>query len=65
MADSEPPQGKQLSAQQLATQKEQAKSSEAARPVVRTILILVMLGLVVGGLYYYWSTKDLERTDDA
>jgi membrane fusion protein (multidrug efflux system) len=49
--------------------KDKAKSSEekrkARRPMVATIGIVVVALLSIGGLYYWWTTRDLECTDDA
>jgi membrane fusion protein, multidrug efflux system len=49
--------------------KDKAKSSEekrkARRPMVATIGIVVVALLSIGGLYYWWTTRDLESTDDA
>jgi membrane fusion protein (multidrug efflux system) len=36
-----------------------------ARPFVRIGMVVIALGLIGGGLYYWESTKDIESTDDA
>ena len=36
-----------------------------ARPYVRIGMVVIAVLLIVGGLYYYESTKDVESTDDA
>lgn len=36
-----------------------------AQPYVRFGLIVVILVMVLGGFYLWWSTRDLETTDDA
>jgi membrane fusion protein (multidrug efflux system) len=36
-----------------------------ARPFVRIGMVVIAIGLIGGGLYYWQSTKDIEDTDDA
>lgn len=35
------------------------------RPWVRVGMVLVLIALIIGGVWYWYSTKDLEDTDDA
>jgi membrane fusion protein (multidrug efflux system) len=34
-------------------------------PILRIVLILVLLAAIAGGVYYWYSTRNLETTDDA
>jgi membrane fusion protein (multidrug efflux system) len=43
----------------------QERGRKAARPWVRLGMVVVLIGLIGGGIWYYLSTKDLEDTDDA
>jgi membrane fusion protein (multidrug efflux system) len=43
----------------------QEKSRKSARPWVRLGMVVVLIGLIAGGIFYYLSTKDLVSTDDA
>ena len=36
-----------------------------ARPFVRIGIVIVVLALIAGGVWYWFSTRDLEGTDDA
>ncbi len=36
-----------------------------ARPFVRIGMVLILVGLIAGGLWYWQSTKDIQTTDDA
>jgi membrane fusion protein (multidrug efflux system) len=49
--------------------REAAERNEAgrrrARPFVRLGMAVVLIALIVGGVWYWQSTKDLEGTDDA
>jgi membrane fusion protein (multidrug efflux system) len=74
MADSDtaeaPPKARQQSSLDAdrARQDRDARQSEqrkAARPWVRVIMVLVLLGLIVGGLSYWYATKDEVSTDDS
>lgn len=40
-------------------------SRRAARPWVRLGMVVVLVVLIAGGIWYWLSTKDLESTDDA
>ncbi len=50
--------------QQDADRKQEQRRSRA-RPFVRAGMVLVLVGLIAGGLYYWESTKDIQTTDDA
>jgi len=74
MADSEPPDrnqkappGRQTGAdpQEAEAEHRQEQRRQRARPFVRIGMVVVLIGLIAGGLYYWESTKDLEDTDDA
>ena len=43
----------------------QDKRRERARPWVRLGMVVVAVGLIAGGLYYWLSTRNIESTDDA
>jgi membrane fusion protein (multidrug efflux system) len=43
----------------------QDKRRSAARPWVRLGMVVVAIGLVAGGVYYWLSTRNVESTDDA
>src|SRR5580698_10290727 len=43
----------------------QSRQRAAARPWVRLGMVIVLAGLVGGGLYYWYITRDEESTDDA
>jgi membrane fusion protein (multidrug efflux system) len=36
-----------------------------ARPFVRIGMVIILIGLIGGGIWYWQSTKDLQNTDDA
>ncbi len=38
---------------------------QRARPFVRVGMVVILIGLIAGGIYYWQSTKDIETTDDA
>jgi membrane fusion protein (multidrug efflux system) len=70
MADSESPQAPAPAPNDAdaARQKRDAMQTQqraAARPYVRIGMVVVLVALVVGGLYYWNATKDEESTDDA
>jgi membrane fusion protein (multidrug efflux system) len=70
MADSEPPAStpQQRAAAPLPPSPEAAQRAQqraAARPWVRLGMIVVLVGLVAGGLFYWNATKDEVSTDDA
>ena len=44
---------------------EHERQRARARPFVRAGLILVILAIVGGGFYLWWSTRNIETTDDA
>ncbi len=46
-------------------EREQEQRRRRARPFVRLGMVVVLVGLIAGGLYYWQSTKDVEGTDDA
>ncbi len=50
--------------QEEADRKQDQRRSRA-RPFVRAGMVVILLGLIAGGLYYWQSTKDVETTDDA
>ena len=43
----------------------QTRQRAAARPWVRLGMVIVLVGLVGGGLYYWYITRNEESTDDA
>jgi len=43
----------------------QTRQRAAARPFVRLGMVVVLIGLVVGGLYFWYTTRNEESTDDA
>jgi membrane fusion protein (multidrug efflux system) len=55
--------------QEQEKQKEQERAQDkrrsAARPWVRLGMVVVAVGLVAGGIYYWLSTRNIESTDDA
>ena len=79
MADSEtlpdrqvaaPPEPKQSQETPDARRKREAEENQErrrgrARPFVRIGMVLILLLLIAGGIWYYLSTKNLEGTDDA
>jgi membrane fusion protein (multidrug efflux system) len=76
MADIEPPDHAETEGQQSQGQRgQQGKEAEQerrqeqrrqrARPFVRIGMVVVLICLIAGGLYYWQSTKNLEDTDDA
>jgi membrane fusion protein (multidrug efflux system) len=48
-----------------ASAEKQAGQRKAARPWVRLIMVVVLLLLVIGGLWYWYATKGEVDTDDA
>jgi membrane fusion protein (multidrug efflux system) len=44
---------------------EREQSRKKTRPIVRILMVVILVGLIGGGLYYWQSTKDNESTDDA
>jgi membrane fusion protein (multidrug efflux system) len=47
------------------TERRQEQRRQRARPFVRIGMVLVLIGLIGGGLWYWQATKDLAETDDA
>ena len=45
--------------------RKQEQRRQRARPVVRIVMVVILIGLIAGGIYYWQSTKDIENTDDA
>jgi membrane fusion protein (multidrug efflux system) len=45
--------------------RKQEQRRQRARPFVRAGMVIVLIALIAGGVYYYLSTKDIETTDDA
>ena len=45
--------------------RKQDQRRSRARPFVRLGMVVVLIGLIAGGLWYWQSTKDIESTDDA
>jgi membrane fusion protein (multidrug efflux system) len=43
----------------------QEQRRQSARPFVRVGMVIVLIGMIGGGLWYWQATKDLEDTDDA
>ncbi len=61
-----PPQAKPGPEDRSARQKaEQERNRNAARPWVRLGMIIVLILLIAGGIWYWLSTKDIAETDDA
>lgn len=46
-------------------ERRQEERRQRVRPYVRIGMVLVLIGLIAGGVWYWQSTKDLEDTDDA
>ncbi len=79
MADSEPAQSREQPAdkkqdggkggedkrKQEETDRKQDQRRARARPFVRIAMVVVLVALIAGGIYYWQSTKDIETTDDA
>jgi membrane fusion protein (multidrug efflux system) len=78
MADIEPPepdqQGQRSSRQspedrqkqqEAEQERRQEQRRQRARPYVRIGMVIILLALIGGGLWYWESTKDIEDTDDA
>ena len=73
MADSEPAQDKKQEdgkggedkRKQEDADRKQDQRRARARPFVRIAMVVVLVGLIAGGIYYWQSTKDIETTDDA
>ncbi len=47
------------------TERKQEQRRARARPFVRIAMVVVLVGLIAGGIYYWQSTKNIETTDDA
>jgi membrane fusion protein (multidrug efflux system) len=45
--------------------RKQEQRRQRARPFVRAGMVIVLIALIAGGVYYYLSTKNIETTDDA
>ena len=45
--------------------RKQEQRRRRARPFVRAGMVVVLVGLIAGGLYYWESTKNIQSTDDA
>ena len=77
MADSEPAQPDAPDKSGDAGKKDDDKRKQAdadrkqdqrrsrARPFVRIGMVVILVGLIAGGIYYWQSTKNIETTDDA
>ncbi len=60
------PTGKPTAEDRSARQKaEQERNRNAARPFVRVGMVVVLILLIAGGVWYWLATKDLASTDDA
>ena len=46
-------------------ERQQEQQRARARPFVRIALVVVILVLIGGGFYLWWSTRNIETTDDA
>ncbi len=55
--------GKPAADQQAQATQERRRS--AARPVVRVLMVVILIALIAGGVWYYLATKDIATTDDA
>ena len=62
-----PADGKDAAARrrQAEADRKQEERRRRARPFVRLGMVVILLGLIAGGIYYWQSTKDVETTDDA
>ena len=47
-----------------ADRKQEARR-QRARPFVRIGMVVILVGLIAGGIWYWQSTKDVQSTDDA
>ena len=45
--------------------RKQEQRRRRARPFVRLGMVVILLALIAGGIYYWLSTKDVQTTDDA
>ena len=45
--------------------RKQEQRRQRTRPFVRIGMVVILIGLIAGGIYYWQSTKDIETTDDA
>jgi membrane fusion protein (multidrug efflux system) len=43
----------------------QEQRRQRVRPFVRIGMVIVLIGLIAGGIWYYLSTRNIEETDDA
>jgi len=59
-----PPEDRQKQ-QEAEQERAQEKRRQRARPYVRIGMVIILLALIGGGLWYWESTKDVEDTDDA
>jgi membrane fusion protein (multidrug efflux system) len=62
-AQSEAPSEEDRKKQEQERAQEQRRAR--ARPFVRIGMVIIAIGLIGGGIYYWQSTKDIEGTDDA
>jgi membrane fusion protein (multidrug efflux system) len=62
--DPKSPEQRQREQQEEADRKQEQRR-QRARPWVRIGMVVILVGLIAGGLWYWFSTKDLETTDDA
>jgi membrane fusion protein (multidrug efflux system) len=70
MADAEPAPSKPApqdaeTRKQAEAERKQDERRASARPYVRIGMVVILIALIGGGLWYWLSTKDLETTDDA
>jgi membrane fusion protein (multidrug efflux system) len=64
-SDGKPKQSEADKRRDAEADRKQEERRSRARPFVRLGMIIILVCLVAGGIYYWQSTKDIETTDDA